>query len=114
MTNDQIPWPKKNDKLFVDNPADSSRHFCIGPMLPGQDASAFKAAADIIVDTYKKSRERDDLVRPVAYLYRHCFLLELSRRWLMRCRHSQCWPLHECYQSVYCGGDLPTRLITRG
>ncbi|WP_166831860.1 hypothetical protein [Thalassoroseus pseudoceratinae] len=83
MAKREYPWPKKGDKLFVEEPDADERVFHVGAyMWSGlQHASAFKTAADMVIDGAQQASRidyRDDLIHPVAYLYRHALELKLK------------------------------------
>jgi len=79
----KLPWPKRGDKAFA--PADDGKYFHLPKQaylyLP-QHADAFQLAAEMILDAHLESDSRfnhDELIFPVAYLYRHCIELQLKR-----------------------------------
>lgn len=76
-------WPKKGDKLFVEEADLDEKAFHLGSyMWSGfQHAAAFKVAADIVIERSERATSgeyRDDLLHPVAYLYRHALELKLK------------------------------------
>ena len=83
MAERDFPWPKIGDKLFVEEANIDEKAFHLGSyMWSGfQHAGAFKAAADIVIDSSTEENHRghqDDLLHPVAYLYRHSLELKLK------------------------------------
>ncbi len=83
MAKHDFPWPNKGDKLFVEEANINEKAFHLGLyMRTGiQHAGAFKAAADIVIDSSEEANRReyqDDLLHPVAYLYRHALELKLK------------------------------------
>ena len=83
MTKRDFPWPKKGDRLFAEEENIDENAFHLGSYMwfGLQHAGAFKAAADIVIDNSAATRRstfRDDLLHPVAYLYRHALELKLK------------------------------------
>lgn len=85
MSTSDLPWPKKGDKLFAAAPA--GRNFMGGFVHYGPSyATSFKEAADIVVNSLEQDTQgsyRDDLLHPVAYLYRHA--LEVKLKEIVQC-----------------------------
>ena len=68
-----LPWPQKEDKLFSTQ-SDGSESMIAGISVSfGGFADSFKDAADLIVAhlDVRESFERDRLIHPIIYLYRH-------------------------------------------
>lgn len=83
MANQSFPWPKKGDKLFVEEPNPDEKAFHLGAYMWGghQHGPAFKAAADMVIAGAEEAppgEYRDDILHPVAYLYRHALELKLK------------------------------------
>jgi hypothetical protein len=80
---EKMPWPKKGDKLFVEEASPNERAFHLRSYMysRNQHAVAFKAAADMVIqgaEQASRGKYRDDLLYPVAYLYRHALELKLK------------------------------------
>jgi hypothetical protein len=77
-----MPWPKKGNKAFQGKGGGKfvqpkSIFFWPFP----QHASAFKTAADMVIDAYEaapRAPHHDEIIFPVAYLYRHSLELKLK------------------------------------
>ncbi len=89
MPVEQIPWPKKGDRLFRPATGGRDRNVCLDFHrwwgFESLYANGFKAAADLVVQGYDSAKTppyRDELFFPVAYLYRH--YLELKMKELLR------------------------------
>lgn len=82
MSKSNLPWPKMGDKLFVPEYLDQSNAFLGAYTHHGlSNAIAFKDAADIVIESLEQSHcspYRDDLLHPLAYLYRHALELKLK------------------------------------
>ncbi len=77
---DEMPWPITGDKLFATN-ADWWHNACLNYTCNKWDAYAtgYKDAADIIVARVVETHQgMDNLVYPVAFLYRHYLELRLK------------------------------------
>src|SRR4051812_19619856 len=75
-----LPWPKKGNKAFVENDDDRAFHIrSIINQFP-HHADTFRNAAETLLDTHIEGddRHRDELFLPIAYLYRHSIELRLK------------------------------------
>jgi hypothetical protein len=77
-----IPWPKKGNKAFVPAKA-GAKYFHLPSLFLGLPihAEAFKAAAEMLLDLHlseNRGPNRDTMLLPVMYLYRHGFELKLK------------------------------------
>jgi hypothetical protein len=75
-----FPWPKKGQKAFVpESDVQAFRVRTDSPFFP-QHATAFREAADKLLDNYVEydNRPRDERFLPIAYLYRHALELRLK------------------------------------
>lgn len=84
MAKSDSPWPKRGDKLFVADDKSDGKSFHLGSIMWGfpQHAAAFKTAADMVIESHEQGPRRlyrDDLLFPVAYLYRHAIELKLKQ-----------------------------------
>ncbi|OEU56998.1 MAG: hypothetical protein BA871_14595 [Desulfuromonadales bacterium C00003096] len=77
-----IPWPRKGDQLFRDD-GGWLYNACLN-YLPYSDtltlyADAYKRAGDLLIEYIKeKNRDKDLLVYPLVFLYRHYIELRLK------------------------------------
>lgn len=81
MKSKPFPWPKKGNKAFAS--AESGKSFHLKSIFWSypQHAGAFKLAAEMVIDRYEDDPEspyHDELLFPVAYLYRHCLEIKLK------------------------------------
>ncbi len=74
-------FPQKGDKLFAEGAGGKDFHLKSILWSFGPHARAFRDAADMLLKAYvedSRSGHRDELILPVAYLYRHALELQLK------------------------------------
>jgi hypothetical protein len=79
MSSDQFPWPKRGMKAFVG--AGDGKFFHVPSAIMGfpPHANAFKDAASMLIDTHLADHaNRDALLLPICYLYRHGLEIKLK------------------------------------
>jgi hypothetical protein len=79
MGKSTFAWPKKGQKLFAYKKGEKFFHLDSIFWHEPQHATAFKLAAEMVLDTLEASTlNYDSLYLPVCYLYRHCLELKLK------------------------------------
>lgn len=72
MVDNSIPWPKKGDKLFKSDEDWRNNANLTFPKNSILYAHGYKTAGDVLVEYIKKNRpDRDSLVYPIVFSYRH-------------------------------------------
>jgi hypothetical protein len=79
MSKVSMPWPKKGNKAFASAKGGKSFHLQPFAWHDNRHAEGFKNAAEMVIDACVEDRfHNDEMIFPVAYLYRHCLELKFK------------------------------------